>query len=138
MSSLARLPTDLGMTIIGDLVKSRLRETVHTKEAVTAFQRMALVSTLEDSIEAMNYWVKPEHKRWAKPEKDQLEVAHRLVRPDVLGLAIESLVQLATHGRSEKERLAASVILNELYGEKELVDTNSLTDKLLVNIVKGS
>jgi hypothetical protein len=61
-----------------------------------------------------------------------------LVRPDVLGLAIESLVQLATHGRSEKERLAASVILNELYGEKELVDTNSLTDKLLVNIVKGS
>lgn len=134
---LANIPTSLGMTIIGDLVKARLREPAHDKEAVAAFQRMALVSTLEDAIEAMNYWLKPEHKTWAKAEKDQLDVAHRLVKPDVLGLAIESLVQMATNGRSERERLAAATIINEIYGEKQLVDTNSLTDKLLVNIVKG-
>ncbi len=134
---LASIPTDLGMTIIGNLVKTRLREPAHDKEAVAAFQRMALVSTLDDAIEAMNYWIKPEHQKWAKAEKDQLEVAHRLVRPDILGMALESLVQLATNARSEKERLAAATIINELYGEKELVDNNSLTDKLLVNIMKG-
>lgn len=133
---LAHLPTDLGMTIIGNLVKTRLQEPAHDKEAVTAFQRMALVSSLDDAIEAMNYWVKPEHKTWAKAEREQLEIAHRLVRPDVLGIAMESLVQLATNARSEKERLAAATIINELYGEKELIDQASLTDKLIVGITR--
>lgn len=134
---LATLPTDLGIRLIGDLIQTRLADTVYVKEAVCAFQRMALASTLEDSIIAMDYWFKPEHKTWSDIEKQKLQVCHDIVQKDVLGLAIESLIQMAACDRgNQKERLAAATILNELYGDKELINTDTLTDRLLVNIGK--
>lgn len=135
MSKLAQLPTDLGIRLIGDLVQTRLLEVAYVKEAVCAFQRMALASTLEDSIIAMEYWFKPECKKWSETEKAKLQVCHDIVKKDVLGLAIESLIQMAAEDRTnQKERLAAATILNELYGDKELINTDTLTDRLLINI----
>ena len=135
---LANLPTDLGMRLIGSTVKPRLLNPVHVKEAVCAFQRMALVAELDESVMAMETWLKPSYAMWTKQDNVQLEMCHRLVKKDVLGLAIETLVDIATKGTSNKDRLAASTIINELYGDKELIDTGSLADKLLVNIVRGA
>ena len=134
---LANLPTDLGMRLMGDMIKARLSDANHVKEAVCAFQRMALVGDLDDSIKAMEYWFKPNQLKWSKYEKDKLRMCHEIVKKDVLGLAIESLVNIATNGRNEKDRLAASTLVNELYGEKKLEETGGLSDKLLLNIVKG-
>jgi hypothetical protein len=134
---LASLPTDLGIRLIGDLIHTRLEDPTHVKECVAAFQRMALASTLEDSIIAMDYWFKVQHKKWSDLEKQKLQVCHDIVQKDVLGLAIESLIQMAAETRgNQKERLAAATILNELYGDKELINTDTLTDRLLVNIGK--
>ena len=131
---LASLPTTLGIQLIGDLIQARLTNHNYVKEAVTAFQRMALVSDLEDSIKAMDYWCKPEGRRWSTAEKAKLAICHEIVKKDVLGIAIESLVDISVNSPSAKDRLAASTILNELYGEKQLIETGSLTDRLLVNI----
>ena len=132
---LATLPTELGIRLIGELIHVRLEDPTHTSECVAAFQRMALASTLDDSIIAMDYWFKVQHKKWSEPEKAKLQVCHEMVKKDVLGMAIESLIQMAGETRTnQKERLAAATILNELYGDKELINTDTLTDRLLINI----
>lgn len=133
---LAALPTDLGIRLIGDLVQVRLLEAAYVKECVCAFQRMALASdNLDDCITAMEYWFKPEHKKWADTERAKLQVCKDIVKKDVLGIAIESLIQMAANDRgNQKERLAAATILNELYGDHELIQTDSLTDRLLINL----
>ena len=132
---LASLPTDLGIQLIGNLVKTRLTDVRQVNECVVAFQRMALVSTLDDSITAMEFWLKPQHKKWIGKEREKLDVCHAIVKKDVLGLAIQTLMDMAAkESGGQKERLAAATILNELYGEKELINTGSLTDRLLVNI----
>ena len=128
--SLAALPTDLGVRLIGDLVQVRLLEVAYVKECVCAFQRMALASdSLDDCITAMEYWMKPEYRKWSDPEKAKLQVCKDIVKKDVLGIATETRT-------GQKERLAAATILNELYGDHELINTDSLTDRLLVNIGK--
>ena len=133
---LASLPTDLGIRIIGDLVKTRLTKVEYVKESVCAFQRMALASAnIEDCIVAMETWFKPESKKWSKPEKDQLIVCQEITKKDVLGVAIEALVQIAAKENGPaRERIAAATILNELFGDKELLDTAVLTEGLIVNL----
>lgn len=133
---LASLPTDLGVRIIGDLVKTRLTRIEYVKESVCAFQRMALASAdIEDCITAMEFWFKPESKKWSKPEKDRLVICQEITKKDVLGIAIEALVQIsAKENGPARERIAAATILNELFGDKELVDTGALTEGLIVNL----
>jgi len=133
---LASLPTNLGIQLIGDLIQARLTNANYVKEAVCAFQRMALVSDLDDSIKAMDFWCKIECRKWSETERAKLAICHEIVKKDVLGIAIESLVDLSVNSAAAKDRLAASTILNELYGEKQLIETGSFTDRLLVNIGK--
>jgi len=135
---LATLPTELGVRLIGDLVHTRLEDMTHISECVAAFQRMALASdSLDDCIIAMDYWFHVQHKKWSEVEKAKLQVCKDIVKKDVLGMAIEALVSMAGETRgNQKERLAAATILNELYGDHELINTDSLTDRLLVNIGK--
>ncbi len=132
---LASLPTELGIRLIGDMIHTRLEDYTHISECVAAFQRMALASDLDDSIIAMDYGFKVQHKKWSDPERAKLQVCHDIVKKDVLGLAIESLIHMAGETRTnQKERLAAATILNELFGDKELINTDTLTDRLLINI----
>lgn len=133
---LTSLPTDLGIRIIGDLVKTRLTKVEYVKESVCAFQRMALASAdIDDCITAMEFWFKPENTKWSKVEKDRLIVCQEITKKDILGIAIEALVQIAAKENSPtRERIAAATILNELFGDKELVDTGALTEGLIVNL----
>ncbi len=133
---LAALPTDLGMRMIGDLIQTRLRNEQHVKEAVCAFQRMALADgELPECITAMEYWFKPEHKKWAKVEEDKLQLCKDIVKKDVLGIAMEALMQIATKDTGPaKERLQAATVLNEIYGDNTVTAEGTLSERLVVQI----
>jgi hypothetical protein len=64
-----------------------------------------------------------------------LKLIGSMAKSDCLSLAMERLVDVVETSRSDKDKIAASAIINELYGEKELIADVKLTDRLMINLV---
>jgi len=97
------------------------------------FQRMALVANYDECMRAfapfIDKKIEPQHKQC-------LELIHLLTKKDVLGLAVEGLIEVVKNSRVPKDRAMAATVLYELYGEKKLIEEVNLTEKLVVNLVK--
>lgn len=100
--------------------------------ALAAFQQMALAGDLDDCMRAIAPYL---GGKLNQQHKQCLELIFTLTRKDVLGQAVEGLMEVATNSRNSKDKVTAATILHELYGEKQLINEESLTDKLVVNLV---
>ena len=132
-----KLPTDLGKRLLLNYFRVRMEHPSEAHIAVGDFQRMALVGTIEDALATTVSWFKPEHRVIGKKGEEwtAIELCYSTVKQDVLGLAVDALLSVSCDSGSSKDRIAASAILNELYGDKELVSNSVLTDKLVVDLV---
>ena len=99
------------------------------------FQQMALGSSLEICMRAIMPHI---DKQLNDQHKKCFELIHGLSRQEALGIAIGGLVDIVENSRVAKDRAAAAAIINELFGEKQLIQDDKLTDKLVVNLVKDN
>jgi hypothetical protein len=89
-----KIATDLAVASrINELFEDQLR----WKDHLGRFQRLSLVADYDRAVKAM---VPHMTQSMNLQEKMCLELIHTMTRDDVLSIAIESLVQLAEHGRS--------------------------------------
>jgi hypothetical protein len=133
-----KLPTTLGSQLLRDHFAARMDKPVEAKDAVAAFQRMCLVADLEMAMSAVKPWFKPEHQVISEntPEMAACIAVHSCVKQDVLSVAIDAVLGIANSPvGSTKDKLAAAAIINELYGERELITDAVLTDKLVLDLV---
>lgn len=102
------------------------------KIPIGQFQRLALVADFDTAFKCLNPHIN------GKPSEQQrlgLSLIHEMAKSDVLSIAMERLVDTVETTRSDKERVAAATILNELFGDKELIKDVKLTDRLIINTV---
>jgi len=97
------------------------------------FQRLALVADYETCVRALMPKIS---RKLTEQHNIVLKLIYDMAKSDVLGLAIESLCDVAEKA-SGKDRIAASTVLNELFGEKQLIEDVKLTDRLMINLVGG-
>lgn len=131
------LPTRLARHMLEDHFRARMIDSIDTIDAVATYQKMCLVADKDSAWEATKVWFKPEKRICAEdsPEGKALTAVHALAKQDVLGLAIDAMVVIVNKsGGSDKEKLTAASILNELFGEKEST-VAGLADKLVLNLV---
>ena len=98
------------------------------------YQRLSLVSEHDTAFKAVAPLLT------SKPDDQQMlafKLIGTMVKSDALSLAMEQLIDMAESARSEKERLAAATVVNELFGEKQLIEDVKLTDKLMINLVNS-
>lgn len=130
------LPTKVAVAIAESAGIDELFEDVQMwTDYLGRFQRLCLVSDYDTAVKALVPHMS-ERVGMEGNHKTALELIHRISKEDVLGLAVEALVNVTqqTNG-SSKDKIAAAAILNELYGDKELISEETLTDKLIVNLV---
>lgn len=135
-----KLPTKLGRLLLEEVVAERI-ETGGTNpspaQVVAAFQRMALVTDFEESLSAVQMYFKEDKRVFPTDGKTMkaLRITYDLTKKDVLGHAVDAIMQLmdAPMGAT-KDKLAAAAVINELFGEKELIKDEQLTDRLLINL----
>lgn len=133
-----KLPTEMGKRLLMDHFKARMEEPMEAAIAVGDFQRMALVSTLEETMACTMSWFRPESRVISEggTEWTAINLCYNTVKQDILGLAVEALVSVASAvNAANKDKIMAATMLNELYGEKELVKREVLTDKLVLDLV---
>ena len=142
-----KLPTLLARKLLKDHISVRMGKPIDVNDALAEYQKMAVVGLdIETCIAALNVWVKPSHQINLNklppnaPEYLALKSVFELTSKDVLGCAVDTIMGImdAPVG-STKDKLAAAAVINELYGEKELIKDEMLTDRLMINLVgKGS
>lgn len=133
-----KLPTVLGKQLLIDHFKVRMEKPEDAYLAVAAFQRMAITSTLEDAVAAVKPWFKISNREIAEnsPEMAAIMACYAVAKKDVLGHAIDAVMAIMDSPvGGSKDKLAAAAIVNELFGEKELIKDEVLTDKLMINLV---
>jgi len=96
------------------------------------YQRLALVSDQETCMRAIMPYI---CEKLTQQHQQVLKLIYDMAKSDTLGIAVESLVDTAENSKSPKDRVAAATVINELYGEKHLIEDVKLTDKLLINLV---
>lgn len=132
-----KLPTMLGRKMLEDHFKARCEKDIDSMDAIATFQSLALAgSTFDECWEACTIWFKVEGKRLAPncPERTKAETIHNLVKQDVLGLAVGALTDIASSTSAPaKDRTAAAIVLQELYGDKDLIQKDTITDRLVMN-----
>lgn len=104
------------------------------KEPLGQFQRLSLVTTFDIAFKAVTPHLD------SKPNEQQIigfKLIGEMAKCDVLSLAMEVLIDTVESSRSDKEKIAAATVINELYGDKQLVSDVKLTDKLMINLVGG-
>jgi len=134
-----KLPTILGKHLLTDAFKVRMVEPDEVHEAIASYQRMCLVGSLEDAWLAAMVWFRPEHRRipTTGAEHQALLSVHSLVKQDVLGIALDSLIAVTgSQTGALKDKITAAALINELLGEKELIKNGALTDKLVISLVE--
>lgn len=99
------------------------------------YQRLALVADQETCMRAIMPYI---CVKLNEQHKQVLRLIYDMAKSDTLGLAVEALVDTAENSKSPKDRVAAATVLNELYGEKHLIEDVKLTDKLLINLVNDN
>ena len=97
------------------------------------FQQIALGSDLETCMRAIMPFI---DKKITSQQKQCFELIHSMAKQEALGMAIGGLVDVVENSRVAKDRTTAATILQELFGEKQLIESEKLTDKLVVNLVK--
>ena len=132
-----QLPTILGKQLLKDMLGTRMEDASDAYLAVAAFQRMALTSDFKTAKAALEPWLVVENRIFSKTEEERLQACFDLTKPDVLGHAVDSMMAIMGSANGAlKDKLAAAVIMNELFGEKELIKDGVLTDKLMISLVE--
>jgi len=103
------------------------------QNALEAFQRMSLVSDYEDCIKVFVTYI--DYKLELK-HTNCLKNIYNMSKKDVLSIAMDNLLTVCERGNS-KDKIAAATVINELFGEKHLIEDVKLTDKLMINLVDG-
>ena len=130
------LPTVTGKLIFQNLSLKLTIQQVNICSAL--FQRMALVTTFEDSLEALQVQLRDIGELTAQDQAD-LALVYKLTKHEVLGLAVETLSDVTqSQLAAQKDKVSAATVINELYGEKELIKDSVLTDKVVLNLVRGA
>lgn len=102
------------------------------KEPIGQFQRLSLVTDYDMAFKAINPHLEE------KPDEQHtlcFKLLYEMAKHDVLSLAMERLVDTVEASRSDKDKIAAATVINELFGEKHLVEDVKLTDRLMINLV---
>ena len=132
-----KLPTILGKQLLTNYISVRMVDAEDVDDAIAGYQRMALVADQETAWAATIPWFKPECRTVmdGSPEHKALVAVHTMVKPDVLGHAVDCLLGIVNnHTGSTKEKIAASTVINELYGDKQIMQDKGLADKLILNL----
>ncbi len=131
------IPTALAKRLLMDHFRARMDDPSDALIAVSEYQRMCLVASEDEALSVIKSHFKPEHRKITGAEElAALKLVHATVKQDVLGLAVEALVAIvSSHNGGSKDKLLAASMLNDLYGEKELIQQSTLTDKLVVDLV---
>ena len=137
------LPTELGRTIFKQLSPGFNYKQINVLGAL--YQRFCIVTEFDDAIDSLALVAKAR----LKDDQDQsfteftdsdlmlLRVLYTQSKNDILGLALEALADVTqTALASQKDKVAAATVINDLYGEKELVRDSTLTDKVVLNLVR--
>jgi len=100
----------------------------------TVFQRAALVGPLEDAIRVLKVHL---YQDLTEEDEALLKLAHTISKPEVLGVAVQTLTEITQSPLSaQKDKVLASQVLNELYGEKDKIGDDKAMDKIILNLVK--
>jgi len=127
------LPTKLAVSLAESAGINELFDDVHQwSEYLGRFQRLSLVADYDTAVKALVPYLSGALEA---NHKTCLLLIYDITRSDVLSLAMESLIHVAHSGRSERDRMTASAMLNELFGDKDVVRDTVLTDKLVMNLV---
>lgn len=66
-----------------------------------------------------------------------LKIIFGMTKSELLGVAIESVVQVLSESTAaKKDKLAASAIIEQVFGIRDASEASALTDKLIVNLIK--
>jgi len=132
-----KLPTELGKRLLVDYFKARMEEPAQAYLAVGDFQRMALVGSVEDAVAVTKTWFKPQHRviKAGSAEDQAIQLCYKTVKQDVLGLAMDALITVVQSTNSTKDKITAAAVLNDLFGDKQVIQDSVLTDKLVMNLV---
>lgn len=126
-------PTKLCESLVRASEVDKLFKDPHAwKVPLGQFQRLSLVTDYDTAIKAVvpHLDVKP-----SKQHVLSLKMIHEISKNDILSIAMERLVDVVESSRSDKEKVSAATIINELYGDKDLIKDVKLTDRLLINLV---
>lgn len=103
------------------------------EQSLGTFQRLSLVTDFDTCMKALMPAVQTKLNH---QHKQVLHMIYDMAKADVMGLAVEALVDVASGKYVTKDKIAAATVLNELYGEKQLIEDVKITDKLMINLVK--
>ena len=97
------------------------------------FQRACLVGDFDGAMAILEVHLPQE---LTEADIKKLELASKIAKPEVLGVAVETLAEVAQSPLSaQKDKVLATQALHELYGEKERINDTGLTDKIILNLV---
>ena len=99
------------------------------------YQRLALVSDQDTCMRAIMPYIST---KLSDQHKQVLRLIYDMAKSDTLGIAVEALLDTAEHSKTYRDKIAAATVINELYGEKHLIEDVKLTDKLMINLVDGN
>jgi hypothetical protein len=130
------LPTKTAVALAqASHINTLFKDQLLWKQHLGHFQRLSLVADYDTASMVIQPYLA---KNIDPQSKVVLTVIHDLAKNDVLGLAVEALLDMAETSKNGKDKLAAATIINELYGEKDLVSDVKLTDRLMINLVGGT
>jgi hypothetical protein len=130
------LPTKTAIALAeASQLKDIFKDPLLWKQHIGIFQRLSLVADYDTAIRGVTPYI---HRKLTPEDSTVFTLLYGMAKKDVLGLAVEALLEVAETSKSHKEKIAAAAVLNELYGDKDLVKDVSLTDRLIVNLVGNS
>ena len=133
-----RLPTVLGKQLLSEPLKPLMKEESDAYKAVAAFQRMALVANFDTSCKALAPWFKNKDFKKAV-DKDlltRLQMVHDTVKQDCLGHALDAIMHLMDGATgATKDKMACAAIVHEIFGDKQIIKDEKLSDKLVIGLV---
>jgi hypothetical protein len=92
------------------------------------------VAPLEEAVEILKMHLDVE---LTEEDMDKLGLAAKMAKPEVLGIAVETLTEITQSPLSaQKDKVLATQALNDLYGEKDRINDSGLTDKIILNLVR--
>lgn len=126
-------PTKIAVSLAQSVeLENVFKDKLLWKQQFGQYQRMCLVADETVAMSALRPYIGaallPAHKQ-------MLSLIYSMCKSDILSLAVEALVNTAENSRSDKDKIAAATVVNELFGEKELIKDVKLTDKLMINLV---
>lgn len=136
MQGVPTLPTKTAVAIANASSLGQLFNDRHKMPtALGHFQRMALVADYGVAIRTFVPFI---DLKLTDQHVQCLKLIHEIAKQDVLGLAMQSLAEVVQKSPSSKDRVAAAAVLDTIFNTDTKVETNGISDKLVVNLVTGS